>query len=88
MKFIEIDNRIINVDHLIEMCFIQTDNEVNYPFEIKFESQDGDWNTYYRTVKKQQEDYTRIFKFLDNTSDKTNILTLKRYNAVEVKEKE
>ena len=88
MKFIEIDNHIINVDHIIEIWFTEGNKETNRPqFEIIFESAKGLWTTYYKTIERQHEDYTRIFKFLAYGGAK-DILELKKYNKEEVKEKE
>ena len=84
MKFIEVGNHIINVDHLIEIWFTE---ETNHPqFEIIFESAKGLWTAYYRTIERQQKDYQRIFKFLDVASIEPNILSIKKYNDAEVKD--
>ena len=79
MKFIEIENHLINLSHVVNIHFGREDFE-DYPFLIVFESIKDAWTLYYKNIERQHEDYTIIFKFLSDYLNEPNIPQLKRYN--------
>lgn len=93
MKFIEIGNHILNVDHIMEIAFKEVTLEITkktFPFVIEFNTISPIYRgyAYYETIELQHDDYTIIFKFLDDTSAENNILSLHEFNHEKVKEKE
>jgi len=67
MKFIEVAKTLVNLEHIISIRLLR-EAFGPCPFVVELISYDKEiWYSYYDTEKKQLEDYSRIYNFLESS---------------------